>query len=252
MEFLRAASDIARARSDALFLMIGWGEFLAEARSFVESGGLDGRVLLTGAVPYPDVPFYLSLASIGVAPFNTAAHPPLRAGFYWSPLKVHEYMAMELPTVTIDVPPLNQLVRAEQEGCFTPRATWPACAGRSTVSWTTPRSHAAWARRPAGEWLRTSPGSAMPSGWKRCSDNACLGQARVPIHCGKTSPAFSLRLLALRPTLFLAGIAAANALSTRLAPPSTLVRVLDLFRDVRRYSVRVIETYEYACPSPCR
>ncbi|PYQ21124.1 MAG: glycosyltransferase WbuB, partial [Acidobacteria bacterium] len=37
-------------------------------------------------------------------------------GFYWSPLKIFEYMASGLPTVTIPVPPLGEIVRPEQEG----------------------------------------------------------------------------------------------------------------------------------------
>jgi glycosyltransferase involved in cell wall biosynthesis len=40
----------------------------------------------------------------------------MRLGFYWSPLKVFEYMATGLPVVTLDVPPLAEIVRPGQEG----------------------------------------------------------------------------------------------------------------------------------------
>jgi starch synthase len=115
-EFVNAAGKIAQTRNDILFLMFGSGELLGETRAFVTRNGLDKQIVLIGAVPYEQVPSYLALADVGVAPFNTSLHPPLRVGFYWSPLKVHEYMAMALPVVTIDVNPLNQLVRARQEG----------------------------------------------------------------------------------------------------------------------------------------
>jgi glycosyltransferase involved in cell wall biosynthesis len=63
----------------------------------------------------------LSLADIGVAPFDVASHTPLREfGFYWSPLKVFEYMAMALPVGTIDIPPLNEIVREGREGLLFP------------------------------------------------------------------------------------------------------------------------------------
>ena len=39
------------------------------------------------------LPACLAAADIGVAPFDTAAHAPLSLAFYWSPLKVFEYMA---------------------------------------------------------------------------------------------------------------------------------------------------------------
>ena len=115
-EFVKAAQEIVRARGDILFLMVGAGELLNETSAFIRRNGLDKHILLIGAVPYDQVPYYLALADVGVAPFNTSVHPPLRVGFYWSPLKVHEYMAMALPVVTIDLYPLNQIVRAGQEG----------------------------------------------------------------------------------------------------------------------------------------
>jgi glycosyltransferase involved in cell wall biosynthesis len=119
-EFVQVAERIARDRDDILFLMIGSGELLEELRARVERANLQNRIVLTGAVDYARVPYYLGLADVGVAPFNTAVHPPLRAGFYWSPLKVHEYMAMGLPVVTIDVAGLNQIARHEQEGLLYP------------------------------------------------------------------------------------------------------------------------------------
>ncbi|NJP04877.1 MAG: glycosyltransferase family 4 protein [Chloroflexaceae bacterium] len=71
----------------------------------------------TGMLPYTEVPAWLHRASIGVAPFRTAAHPALgAAGFFWSPLKVFEYMAASLPVVTADLPPLNTIIRDGQEG----------------------------------------------------------------------------------------------------------------------------------------
>ncbi|MGE5137850.1 MAG: glycosyltransferase family 4 protein [Rudaea sp.] len=115
-EFLQAAEEIAARRPDVLFLMIGAGEILEAARAQVAALRLEDRIVLTGAVPYDTVPYYLALADVGVAPFNTAVHGPLSVGFYWSPLKVHEYMAMSLPVVTLDIPPLNRMVRDQQEG----------------------------------------------------------------------------------------------------------------------------------------
>jgi glycosyltransferase involved in cell wall biosynthesis len=119
-EFVELALELARQRHDILFLMIGSGELLDPLRNRVKQAGLDARIVLTGGVPYVDVPYYLALADVGVAPFNPAVHPPLRIGFYWSPLKVHEYMAMALPVVTIDVPGLDKIARNEREGLLYP------------------------------------------------------------------------------------------------------------------------------------
>jgi glycosyltransferase involved in cell wall biosynthesis len=58
--------------------------------------GLQGRVTLTGAVPHTCVPDYLAAMDVGVAPYL----PQER--FYFSPLKVAEYMAAGLPVVASD------------------------------------------------------------------------------------------------------------------------------------------------------
>jgi glycosyltransferase involved in cell wall biosynthesis len=73
-------------------------------------------VLFTGRVPHGDLPAFLSAADIGVAPFEPARHLPLRLGFFWSPLKVFEYMACGLPVVTPRLPRLAGLVEHGREG----------------------------------------------------------------------------------------------------------------------------------------
>lgn len=115
-DFVSVAREILHHREDILFLMVGSGEMFGWAQQVVKHERLQNDLVLTGAVPYTQVPNYLALGDIGVAPFDTSLHPPLRVGFYWSPLKVHEYMAMALPVITIDVFPLNQIVRSGQEG----------------------------------------------------------------------------------------------------------------------------------------
>jgi glycosyltransferase involved in cell wall biosynthesis len=58
----------------------------------------------------------VAAADIGVAPYDTARQRQLSLGFYWSPLKIFEYMASGLPTLTIPRFPLTEIVRDGQEG----------------------------------------------------------------------------------------------------------------------------------------
>jgi glycosyltransferase involved in cell wall biosynthesis len=73
-------------------------------------------VVFTGAVPHEAMPGWLAAADIGVAPFDPVKHAPLRLGFYWSPLKIFEYMAAGLPVVAPALPRLNRLVESGREG----------------------------------------------------------------------------------------------------------------------------------------
>ncbi|HEU4324972.1 MAG TPA: glycosyltransferase family 4 protein [Roseiflexaceae bacterium] len=117
MDVVRAAGLLLQSGRDCSFLLVGDGpERVAAER---EAAAWPGRFRFTGAVDYDAVPELLAGATVGVAPFNTAPHPALRAaGFFWSPLKIYEYMAAGLPVVTADIPPLNQVIREGREGAL--------------------------------------------------------------------------------------------------------------------------------------
>jgi glycosyltransferase involved in cell wall biosynthesis len=74
------------------------------------------RVAFTGSLPYHAMPAALAAADVGVAPFAPEAHAPLRHGFYWSPLKVFEYMASGLPVVAPALPRLRAILDDGQAG----------------------------------------------------------------------------------------------------------------------------------------
>jgi len=120
--FVEAARTLISRGSNLSFLAIGGGPELASFTQQSDSWGLPpGRLVFTGPQPHDRVPLLLALGDIGVAPFDLSAHEPLRTfGFYWSPLKVFEYMAMGMPVITVDVPPLNTILREGQEGLLYP------------------------------------------------------------------------------------------------------------------------------------
>lgn len=74
------------------------------------------RVTFTGAVAHDAMPALLAAADVGAAPFDTSAHAPLQLAFYWSPLKVFEYMAAGLPVVAPRLPRLASLIADGREG----------------------------------------------------------------------------------------------------------------------------------------
>jgi glycosyltransferase involved in cell wall biosynthesis len=103
----------ARGRQDIKAVLVGDGPELPRVRH--ASDGIDG-ITFTGALAHEDVPACLCAADIGVAPFDVAAHPALEQEFYWSPLKIFEYMASGLPVVAPRITRLESLVRNGREG----------------------------------------------------------------------------------------------------------------------------------------
>jgi glycosyltransferase involved in cell wall biosynthesis len=94
-------------------VFVGDGPELPAVRTAAE--GLP-NVVFTGPVPHDRMPAALASADIGVAPFDLAAHAPLTLGFYWSPLKIFEYMSAGLPVVAPRAGRLPDLVGDSQEG----------------------------------------------------------------------------------------------------------------------------------------
>ena len=85
-------------------------------------------IRFVGRVAHTDMPSALAAADVGVAPFDVSQHPPLALAFYWSPLKVFEYMASGLPVVAPGLPRLRGLVEHGVEGSLYEPATPAALA----------------------------------------------------------------------------------------------------------------------------
>jgi glycosyltransferase involved in cell wall biosynthesis len=103
----------ARGRKDLGAVLIGDGPELARVRDAAR--GLEG-VVFTGALPHDQIPACLAACDFGVAPFDPETHPALSLGFYWSPLKIFEYMAAGLPAVAPAIDRIPRLVGHNSEG----------------------------------------------------------------------------------------------------------------------------------------
>ena len=103
----------AQGRADIGAVFAGDGPELARVRAAADR--IDA-IVFAGAVPHGRMPALLASADIGVAPFDLGAHAPLALGFYWSPLKIFEYMSAGLPVVAPRVDRIPALVANGYEG----------------------------------------------------------------------------------------------------------------------------------------
>jgi glycosyltransferase involved in cell wall biosynthesis len=116
---LEEAARRLRAREDLYFVLAGGDR---------EGAASDYRGRRLGSVPYERMPEVVASADIGVAPYDTGRLAQLQLGFFWSPLKIFEYMASGLPTVTIPRAPLTEIVREGLEGRHVAEADGAALA----------------------------------------------------------------------------------------------------------------------------
>ncbi|MBI4891119.1 MAG: glycosyltransferase [Acidobacteria bacterium] len=82
-------------------LLVGDGPALPSLRRVVAERGLEGRVVITGAVPHKEIPGYVAL-------FDSAAQPA--ANEYCCPMKIIEYLASGKPVIAPAQENIRELV----------------------------------------------------------------------------------------------------------------------------------------------
>jgi len=107
---IRAASALLTQRDDLRFLIVGGGNNLPIYRKMVDEAPLADKFLLVGPMPHQEVPDYIAACDICVAPYNPMPE------FYFSPIKLREYISMRKAIVASDVPPIRKILRHGVDG----------------------------------------------------------------------------------------------------------------------------------------
>jgi glycosyltransferase involved in cell wall biosynthesis len=104
-------------------LIVGDGPMADPLERELARRGLRDRAVLTGAVPHERVPGLIRELDVAVAPY-----PLLDHDFYFSPLKLLEYMACAVPVVASAVGAIPELVRDGETGLLCPPGRTDALA----------------------------------------------------------------------------------------------------------------------------
>jgi glycosyltransferase involved in cell wall biosynthesis len=96
---IQASKIINNKIKNAKFLLIGDGEYRKYVDEFVEKNNLKDKIIVTGLVPFNEVPQYLAACDILASPFKSTHNTT----FFNSPIKTFEYMAMGKPIVTTNI-----------------------------------------------------------------------------------------------------------------------------------------------------
>jgi glycosyltransferase involved in cell wall biosynthesis len=107
---LAAFARLHRAHPDTRLLIVGDGPERGSLERAAEAHGVAPAVHFAGALDPRDVPGALRSMDVAVAPY------PALERFYFSPLKVYEYMAAGLPVVASRIGQLTELIRDGESG----------------------------------------------------------------------------------------------------------------------------------------
>jgi len=111
---LHAFADFQLWVDQSRLLIVGQGPELESLQQLSKTLGIDADVDFVGAVATEAVPELLARMDVATAPY------PETPDFYFSPLKVYEYMAAGLAVVASDLGQLSQLVTHEKDGLLCP------------------------------------------------------------------------------------------------------------------------------------
>lgn len=101
---VEAVADLRRRGADLQLLLVGGGPQEEALRARVGASGLGDSVRMLGAVPHARVPGLVRGLDVAVAPYAPSDD------FYFSPLKVMEYLAGGVPVVYSDLGDLPAVV----------------------------------------------------------------------------------------------------------------------------------------------
>ncbi|MFA5730794.1 MAG: glycosyltransferase family 4 protein [Acidithiobacillus sp.] len=114
---------VSRQSPEAVLLVVGEGPGSAALQSRATENGFGGKVIMTGRVPHEDIPGYLAAMDLTVAPYLP------QDGFYFSPLKVVESLAVGRPVVAPRIGQLPSLIEDSVTGLLFPPGDLAACVG---------------------------------------------------------------------------------------------------------------------------
>jgi len=105
--------EVVEKTPNAVFLMVGDGEYRQQLEADIEKCGCGEHVYFTGRVAHKDIPGYISSMDITILPDSNE---------YGSPMKVFEYMAMKKAVIAPDVPPVQEIIEQNSTGIIIRRS----------------------------------------------------------------------------------------------------------------------------------
>ncbi len=113
---IRAIPNILTKYPNTKVMIIGSGPEQNKIEDRITELNLNNDVIILGAIPYQDIPECIACATICVAPFQPdMLGTTQQFGFYFSPLKLFEYMACGKPIITTAVGEICNLLEDKKD-----------------------------------------------------------------------------------------------------------------------------------------
>jgi glycosyltransferase involved in cell wall biosynthesis len=106
--------NCVKNHSNVKFLMVGdGGPMKPYLEKYIKENNLSDKVILAGLVSHDEIPKYINAMDIVLAPY------PKLDFFYYSPVKVFEYMACGKALITTDIGQISEIIQNGETGVLT-------------------------------------------------------------------------------------------------------------------------------------
>lgn len=96
---------------NAILMLVGDGDIKDDIEGKIKEYNIGKSVIMTGNIPHESIKEVLSIADVAVTPY-----PNLKTGFYFSPIKLFEYMAAGKAIVASDLGQISEVIKNNQTG----------------------------------------------------------------------------------------------------------------------------------------
>ena len=116
---------LSRRHRGVRLVIVGDGQLRRELERRFQKRGLAKQVVFTGALPHEEIPAVIRQFDIALAPYPKPDHD-----FYFSPLKLFEYMACGAPVLAANLGQISEVVRDVKTGLLYPPGNLNALVAR--------------------------------------------------------------------------------------------------------------------------
>lgn len=115
-DLVLAVKLVQNKKKDLKVILIGKGVRFMEIKKLIKKYNLENNFVLSGKIPLRKVNRLISQSKICIAPYNikrTKKGAFQKYGFYFSPLKIFEYLACGKPIVATGYPMIKKIISSE-------------------------------------------------------------------------------------------------------------------------------------------
>lgn len=104
-------NNIRKNYSDVQLLIVGEGPLRSNLEYQFREKNLENNIIFAGSFPHRDIADIIKLFDVALAPYSQTGHD-----FYFSPLKLFEYMACAVPIVTTRIGQIQEIIKNNETG----------------------------------------------------------------------------------------------------------------------------------------